>query len=235
MNKLRLYDTETTKLNGEVVEVAYVDIYDDDEVVAVLGDTCGRLVKPKQPISYGAMAVHNITNKMVEKAPYWADIQHHFIPPEDYYVGSYNWEFDSKMLGNGFNNNKSICVLELARKLIPKTECDSHTNMAIFYYLGLDEDYWPEGEAHRAAFDVKCSAMILITLMERFNLTLDGVYDLLNQPKLFTCPFTKHRGKLWAEVLKEDSGYVEWIVGNNKLQNKDEHDKLYKLLNGGEE
>lgn len=26
------------------------------------------------------------------------------------------------------------------------------------------------------------------------------------------CPFPKHRGKLWEDVLEEDPQYVEWLV-----------------------
>jgi len=32
------------------------------------------------------------------------------------------------------------------------------------------------------------------------------------QPSNRVCPFRKHKGKPWTEVVKEDPEYVEWLV-----------------------
>lgn len=59
-------DTETTDLDGFLVEIAVIDM-----AGVVLLDT---LVNPQAPISAGARAVHGITDEMVAGAPTFADI-----------------------------------------------------------------------------------------------------------------------------------------------------------------
>lgn len=225
-NKLRLYDTETTTLNGEIVEVAYVDIVD-----GVIGQPVSHLIKPYSPIHYEAIATHGITDEMVLEAPRFSDMVDFYAPDDDMFVGSHNWNFDKRMLDNPVFDKPYICTLELAKKLLPKGTCTSHKNMVLYYYLELHKKYaLPEGVAHRAAFDVECTARVLVELMNRFDMTLEDCYNLLNKPKEFICNFTKHRGKLWSDVLKDDRQYVEWLVGNNKLQVAEDRDKLIKMM-----
>lgn len=221
--KLRLYDTETTALNGEIVEVAYTDISDGTYTAPV-----SSLIKPNGPIMFGAMATHLITDEMVSGAPVWTDVQSLYLPDGDMYVGSHNWKFDKKMLGEGFQNNKSICTLELVRRLIPKSELDSYSNLAVYFYLELHKKFdWPHGGAHRAAYDVEITARVLIELMERFDKTLDDCYNLLNG---FNCTFKKHYGKLWADVVKEDVDYVRWLLDNGKVWDDEVKDRLSKMM-----
>ena len=231
MTILRLYDTETTTLNGEIVEVAYTDVTADGYTSPV-----SHLIKPYSPIHFEAMATHGITEEMVSEAPRFSEVERIYAPVPDMYVGSHNWQFDSKMLGSLFSNNPSICTLKLTRHLIPKSDCSSHKNMVLYYYLGLHKKYpMPEGVAHRAAFDVEITARVLLELMERFDLTLEDCYKISNgkveQP--FTCLFAKHRGKLWIDVIKDDPDYVRWLLDNKKLQDKDDHAKLAEMLKEG--
>lgn len=52
---------------------------------------------------------------------------------------------------------------------------------------------------------------------------LDTAWGVKRQPMFFDgqelslqakCPFKKHRGKPWSEVLETDRSYVEWVAGN---------------------
>src|SRR6266508_989847 len=62
-----ILDTETTDLDGYVVELAVID--------AATGDTLlNTLVNPGEPISDGARWVHGITDEQVADAPPWADV-----------------------------------------------------------------------------------------------------------------------------------------------------------------
>lgn len=56
-------DTETTALEGEIVDIAVVD--------AVGAIVFSSLVHPTTPIEPGATRVHGITNEMVADAPTW--------------------------------------------------------------------------------------------------------------------------------------------------------------------
>ncbi|WP_308378271.1 exonuclease domain-containing protein [Serratia marcescens] len=65
----RVIDTETTSFEGGVVEIASVDIVD-----GVICNPMSDLVRPPEPISFEAMAIHHITEKMVADAPLIDDV-----------------------------------------------------------------------------------------------------------------------------------------------------------------
>ncbi|EMB2734801.1 exodeoxyribonuclease X, partial [Serratia marcescens] len=60
----RVIDTETTSFEGDVVEIASVDIVD-----GVICNPMSDLVRPPEPIGFEAMAIHHITEEMVADAP----------------------------------------------------------------------------------------------------------------------------------------------------------------------
>jgi DNA polymerase III subunit epsilon len=86
-------DTETTGLKStdEIIEISVID--DDGKVVYE------SLVRPTQPISPDAMAVHGITNQDVQKAPpwpvIWPTLRTYLFCCE---IGIYNAEFDIRMM-----------------------------------------------------------------------------------------------------------------------------------------
>jgi len=88
-----ILDTETTDLDGEVVQVAIMDM---QGLLVFLS-----LVKPLEAISAGAQAVHGISLEMVERAPTWAEL----FPVvnlilKDRKLIAYNASFDERMLFN---------------------------------------------------------------------------------------------------------------------------------------
>ena len=51
--------------------------------------------------------------------------------------------------------------------------------------------------------------------------------------RLETCPFPKHRGVPWEDVVEDDRRYVEWLVGGEGPEMDDElYDHLMELLEG---
>lgn len=82
-----ILDTETTGLDGEIVELAVVD-----KTGQPLIDT---LIKPTQPIPEDAIAIHGITNEMIATAPtlpeVWGEFQQAIA---NKYVLAYNLDFD---------------------------------------------------------------------------------------------------------------------------------------------
>ena len=72
LTMLRVIDTETTGLEGgpeTVVEIASVDIVD-----GVICNPMSDLVKPGVAIGFEAMAIHHITEDMVEGAPLLSEV-----------------------------------------------------------------------------------------------------------------------------------------------------------------
>jgi hypothetical protein len=47
------------------------------------------------------------------------------------------------------------------------------------------------------------------------------------------CHFRKHRGKEWTKIVREDPGYVEWLVSHDGPEIDGElYDYLIDLLEG---
>lgn len=90
--KAVILDTETTGLEGEIVEISIVSIGG-----RVLLDT---LVKPQKPIPESATAIHGIDNEMVKDAPSFAEVypKIKWIVTEASRVIIYNADFDTSIL-----------------------------------------------------------------------------------------------------------------------------------------
>jgi DNA polymerase-3 subunit epsilon len=88
-------DTETSSLDGEVLEIAVIDA-----AGFVLLNT---LVKPSPycVISSGAMKVHGITHEMLADAPRWGSVAKHLSGiVQDKPVVIYNADFDVQIIRN---------------------------------------------------------------------------------------------------------------------------------------
>ncbi|ADU69465.1 exodeoxyribonuclease X [Pantoea sp. At-9b] len=204
---IRVIDTETTSFEGGICELASVDI--------VEGKICNPMsdfVKPPEPITVGAMAIHHITNDMVTDAPPIGDVIDRYLGA-DVYV-AHNAAFDRPKLPQ--ITAPWICTLKLARKLYP--ELESHTNQYLRYHFMLDVDV-PEGlHAHRALYDCYVTAALLIRLNRDVQLTIAQMRDISSRPSLLhTMRFGKHKGKTFEEIAARDQGYLRWALGNMDL------------------
>ena len=111
-----IFDTETTGLNGEIIEVAAVDL--DGHVL--LNSYC----KPVTKITTGAYQVHGISEEMVADAiPFYAMWDAVIMP--NLKLGrpllSYNMAFDARMVRNSYHFHgcafeslpaPTICIME---------------------------------------------------------------------------------------------------------------------------
>ncbi len=88
---IRVIDTETTSFEGGVCELASIDI-----VGGKLCNPMSDFVKPSEPITVGAMAVHHITDAMVADAPPLSDVIDRYLGA-DFYV-AHNAAFDRPKL-----------------------------------------------------------------------------------------------------------------------------------------
>lgn len=231
-----IIDTETASLKGGVVELASIEV---DSVGKVVQNTLQcDLVNPQCKISFEAMAIHNITQDMVDNADTIEELyEKHQLDGEGYII-AHNAKFDIKMLPESFvkPNQKVLCTLELARELYPKGDgvgcVESHKLGVLFYQFGLDKTFkGNNGEFHSASYDVQVTAEVLAYMLAENNLTLESAYNLINKPIEKTkCFMKKYRetGMTWEEVAKKDKPYVTWLI--NKFEWGDDNDSLVDYL-----
>jgi DNA polymerase-3 subunit epsilon len=88
-------DTETTDLDGEIIQIAAVDTRGQPVI--------NTLVHPQRPVTAGAFAVHHISNAMLRGAPSWREVAKIFEPLAlGKLLISYNAPFDQAMVRNSY-------------------------------------------------------------------------------------------------------------------------------------
>lgn len=201
---LRVIDTETTSFEGGICELASVDI--------INGQICNPMsdfVKPPEPITVGAMAVHHITDAMVADAPVIDDVVDRYLGASVYVA--HNAAFDRPKLPQ--INAPWICTLKLARKLFP--ELESHSNQYLRYHFMLDVDVPENLHAHRALYDCYVTAALLIRLNRDVKMTIAQMREITALPSLLhTMRFGKHKGKTFEEIAATDQGWIRWALAN---------------------
>lgn len=222
-------DTETTGLNGEVVEIGSVPVNNKG---IIKGVPVEDLILPESDITFGAMGVHGITPEMVEGKPSLESVIDKHLPKKGYFI-AHNATFDLNVLPSLVPDVKIICTLKLARKLFDKNEYGDHKNTTLWYGMGLYKKANYKGTPHRAAYDAQMTADILAFMLDKYSLTLDSAHTLINPPPVpveeSICWMNKHKDVLWVDVIKEDPDYCYWLLANYDW--KDKHGELKEFIN----
>jgi DNA polymerase III epsilon subunit-like protein len=132
-------DTETTGTGADdrLSQIAFKP----DEGPAICD-----LFNPGKPISIDAMAIHHITNKMVEDKPAFMgsrvyDRLKDLVDDENNVIVAHNAKFDMQMLHmEGISSPRVICTLKLARHLDSAGVIPKYNLQYLRYYLGLEID-----------------------------------------------------------------------------------------------
>lgn len=156
-NGYLVVDTETTGIrkDSEIVEIAVLNHNG--------GIVFHSLLKPSKPIPKEVIAIHGITNEMVEDAPIFADIAIPLLEViSNQNLVAHNAYFDRKRIDFelskcGFALNAQWnCTMLLST---PKYQKWNKLNEAMTMF-GLESN----GVAHRATYDAECCRQILIAL-----------------------------------------------------------------------
>ncbi len=223
-NNFVFLDTETTGIeeHDQVIQLAYVVVKDGKKT------PMNKIYKPSVPISYKAMAVHGITKEMVADAPAldMSDLLMRGLVkmniPNNIIV-AHNAPFDIGMLGrHGFTSEmQTIDTLRCARHLLDDAE--GHALGVIYYqynlYKHMDELAEELGvdvgklSAHDALYDV-----LMLILATRMLIRVAGgdpmkLVELTQTPVMIKeFSFGKYKGRLIADIKKEDAGYLGWML-----------------------
>jgi DNA polymerase III epsilon subunit-like protein len=233
---IQVIDFETTGLGSEAAPaqpIQYGQVVLLRDLTICDEDTNEVIICPTVPIEWGAMGVHQLTNEYVEfhKDFDYDDVSEgKWVLPSTKYLVAHNAQYDTKFIcSEQLANVKVVCTLKLARKLIDKKLCGDHKNMTLYYYLGCYKNPIGAehiGQSHSALSDAMVTANILYAMLTKFKLTIEEAYQLISKEKelpeqeedITICPFTKHKGISWKEVVKSDRDYCEWLLNAGKIR-----------------
>jgi exodeoxyribonuclease X len=237
---LRVLDTETTGLNGEVVEIAHTDVFRMTDGEWTIGQTRSWLVDPGCLIEFGAMATHHIVDEDVKGKPLLSEVirDHGVYEPFTHKDGTVDpieayaahvASFDRERLANLAPTNAPwICTWKVSLRLAPKL--DSHKNWAMAYALRLKLDPARAHPPHRAGADTFVTASVLVRALAK--LTIADMIEISSQPALlYRCRIaatpiggTRNDPKLKDLTFDQiDAGYLRWIVDTFK----DDEDMIF--------
>lgn len=197
-----ILDTETASLEGGVVEIAWLEINSNLEVVS---EFVSR-VNPERPIEPGAQAVHGISDADVADKPTLKDIATRL--PKGIKMIAHNVPFDLKMVQEHIEVEATLCTLALARRTIPSI--DNHKLSTLATTLGLDTK-----KAHSALGDCYLVLGLLRHLIELNRVTLHTSFTRQHLPKIVhRMPFGKFKGRFTMHV---PSDYRRWLLGQSNV------------------
>jgi len=228
-NKQILYiDTETTDVQSQdIIQIAFIT--DNSNI------WMNKFFKPRQEISFGAMAIHNITPEIVEKEDYFEDAK---VPEEGkdpefkstslkeyiqflaekYIWVAHNAEFDTTVLEKkGVTILDPICTLKVARNALTTPDghdLESYKLQYLRYYLGLykkeNKDYITAHDAHSDVYFLKD---LFLYLKNNTKLSIENMQLITKQPQVMReMSFGKYMGKTFEEIERTDREYLEWLV-----------------------
>lgn len=210
----RILDTETASLSGGVVEIAWIDVDKDLNVL----QTFRSFVNPERPIDSGASTVHGIFDCDVQDARPLHEFKADWGTDPAKVIG-HNVKFDLRMLNKTFPVEGSLCTLALARQLVRDSE--NHKLQTLRAHFGIAENV-----AHSAAGDTATTLEVLKRLVILSNVTVTTLWERSQLPKMVQkMPFGKHKG---MAISKMPSAYRTWLLNQSDLD-KDLRYTLEKL------
>lgn len=216
-------DCETTGLDPKedrIIEVACV-VFDIENNY----ETFETLVNPQCKIPDVSIAIHHITQEMVEKQLFIEKVLPQVLElVQDRIIVGHGIDFDIQILVNSceragiphtLNKNRSIDTLRMAR-IYGESPINSLESLRKHFHIE------PE-IAHRAMSDVIVNIEVFRRLFKGHR-SLEHLFNLLSKPILLKeMPLGKHKGRLFKDIPLE---YLRWAV------NKDfDQDLLFSLKN----
>lgn len=240
MSAFVLLDTETTGNSKEdrLIQIAFLVAKGGENLRAV-----ESFCKAPLPIKVDAMAVHHITEEMIENKPPFLESsafsELEKLNSGENFLVIHNAPFDVGMLEKeGFKWRGSVIdTLRCAKHLI---DSESHALQYLRYFLELykDEDQIAENldrtiTAHDAVGDVIILYLLTQYLFKIVGKNREGIEELVrlsSQPVLIKkLRFGKHKGKSIEQVALEDPNYLEWLYKEQKKNEQKDEDMLYTL------
>lgn len=242
---IAFFDLETTGVNlstDRIVEIAITKILPDGS-----RQTKHKLINPEMPIPAEATAIHGYTNEMVANEPTFKQVANElkqFLDGCD--LAGYNSNrFDIPVLMEeflragmevDFTDRRMVDVQHIFYAMEPRT-----LTAALKFYCGKELV-----DAHKAQDDVNATIDVFLAQIERYKQLgsdVDSVLKVVGEEKVVDYArrmifnekgqeifnFGKHKGKLVADVFRQERQYYDWMMqGDFPLHTKK---KITEILN----
>jgi len=202
-------DTETTgtAADDRLCQLAYKNSE---------GLVVNELFNPGKPISIEAMAVHHITNEMVEGKPVFKGSPvcrqlEDLLSDHNNTIVAHNAKFDLDMLRKeGIQPGRSICTYKLIRYLDGEGAIPQYNLQYLRYYLKLDIEAVP----HSALGDILVLEGLFNWIASRWKADgsdpVESMVHVSSAPVLIArMPFGKHKGLKMNQV---PVSYLNWLL-----------------------
>ncbi|OUY06010.1 putative quorum-sensing-regulated virulence factor [Acinetobacter populi] len=214
-----ILDTETHRLNGNPIEIAYAPIQLDQRGLTVneslIYDEYFAL-DPDTEIQLSSMAIHHILPQDLIGKPNFREFR---LPQDTIYLIGHNIDYDIQAIarcGQDVRNIKPICTLALARYVWPNL--DSHSLSTLSYVISdnLEQTRQQLKNAHNAKTDILLTANLLDKIIQHYQITdIEQLYQQSQQARLPQfMPFGKYKGTPLTQVPID---YVQWLLRQNDI------------------
>lgn len=232
--RILFFDTETTG-NGERDRLLQLAIKERHVSAPIVN----AIYKPPLPISYEAMAVHHITEKMTTERPSFLEATEYrkvksLFEDSNSVSVAHNASFDLGMLSReDIVPVRTICTYKVAVALDTDGKMGKYQLQFLRYLLGLEIT----ASAHDAWGDVVVLEGVFEHLLQKLTEKLGNedaaiaeMISISKRPMLFTTlRFGKHKGKRLQDIAQSDAGYLTWLLGEKKKEPLGEIDWIYTL------
>ena len=227
-DKLLFFDAETTDTQSK--DIMQLAIITEDPNIWL-----NMFFKPLQEISFGAMAIHNITPEDVKDLDTFEDaklptegldpefkgktlVEYLKFLSEKYVWVAHNSDFDVEVMQKkGIEIPNVICTLKISRNALTTEEgrdLESYKLQYLRYYLGL---YKTEDKEHVKAHDALSDVYFLRDLYKYLEsntkLSIENMMLITKQPQVMReMSFGKYMGRTFEEIERVDREYLEWLV-----------------------
>jgi exodeoxyribonuclease X len=193
-----ILDTETNdKENAEAIEVAWINLSN--------GQKFSQRYRPSKPITFGAMATHNI---IMEDLVHCEPSGTFRLPADCSHMIGHNIEFDYNVIGRP-EGVRLIDTLLLSRVVFD--DQDSHTQLACLYRIDARLAQSLARGAHGALADVEMNWHLFNVICDRLDTTdMDVLHDLSEMAKIpATIGFGKYAGAKFCDIPAD---YKSWYM-----------------------
>lgn len=219
MPKILFLDTETTGSDPELAKICEIGVALVHSESMAAEEEFSILVDPGEPIPPEASAVHHITNDMLLGKHKISDKEliekvRHISNDADYFC-AHNLPYDMTILKRempsvfgGVEPGQCIDTLRWSRHIL--RGIPSHALQVLRYRYEFNT---PEGDAHRALFDVKLCTQLFSLLMKAKPVAVEELPEKIAKPLMVDLfNFGKYRGSMVDEVVISDPDYIRWLM-----------------------